>query len=114
MKWVNNFYKIHQSKVGLNDFNYRNKLYTYNPETEKVNELKNNYDSFWVETDPGIYRIDIKNFLEFLSKNGFMLYRLNVNDFYYVKVKENVVSIIATKDIKDFTCSYVENLKSII
>ncbi|MDO1446288.1 hypothetical protein Q0590_08495 [Rhodocytophaga aerolata] len=107
----NNFYKIHESKLGLNDFNYRGKLYAYNPETEKVEVSKSNYDSFWFETEPGVYRIDIKNFLEFLGKNGYMLYRLNVNDFYYVRVKENVVSIVATKDIKDFTCGYVESLK---
>lgn len=115
---VEGFYKLHQEKLGTHDFNFRNKIYRYNPQTEKVEQSENDFNMFYtvISDDKGRpidIKIDPKLFLQLLDDAGFRVFRLNVNDLVYVRIIDNVVSAVSSKDIKEFVLSYITNQKLI-
>jgi hypothetical protein len=115
---VDSFYKLHQEKLGTNDFNFRNKIYCYNSETEKVEESENNFIQFYtpIRNDEGQIidvKIDPKLYLELLHEYGFRVFRLSVIDLIYVRIIDNVVSNVSSKDIKEFILAYINNQKLI-
>lgn len=115
---ANSFYRLHSDILKGLDFKYGNRIYCYDEESQTVIESPNNYFKFWVEhtnqdTGQVTVTLDLENLIQFLHNNGFHLYQLDVTSYILVRVKENIVSQISLKDIKEYVRDYVHFQKAL-
>ncbi|MES2734305.1 MAG: hypothetical protein V4714_21335, partial [Bacteroidota bacterium] len=115
---VESFYQLHAELLASNDFKYGNTIYCFDKETGTVIESANNYLKFWVEHESeesgqATISLDLENLLQLLNINGFRLYQLAVTEYILVKVKDNIVCQVSSKNVKEFVRDYVHFQKAL-
>lgn len=67
------------------------------------------HDVFWSFTGRGAIRVEYLSFKLFLQENGFFKYRFNAEDISFIRIVNNIVSMVTVDNIRDFTLNYLQN-----
>lgn len=62
---------------------------------------------FWSYTGRGAIKVDYLSFKLFLEANGFFKYRFNPEDISFIRIVNNIVSIVTVDQIRDFVLDWL-------
>lgn len=65
------------------------------------------HEVFWSFTGRGAIRIEYLSFKLFLEENGFFKYRFNAEDISFIRIVNNIVSLVTVDNIRDFVLNYL-------
>ena len=74
---------------------------------EDNDESEPAHETFWSFTGRGAIKIDYLNFKLFLEENGFFKYRFNAEDISFIRIVNNIVSLVTVDNIRDFVLDYL-------
>lgn len=107
---IDEFYEKHRDILSTHEFNFRESIYRFNTETAKVELSDTNFEPFW-ELDKDTCKLNLTRCFDVLHKSGFRLYRIDLNNYLIVRVEENIVDLVDSKQVKEFLIAYISRIK---
>lgn len=102
-------------KSAYNTNEFGSQMFTQAEMRSRITKVKGakekDVTAFWTINDKGRVVIDPKQFLHFISANGFGIYRRNKGDkkWSFVQVTNMIVDVVDVMDIKQHILKYVED-----